>query len=76
MHIWYEPLPPAPQQLVLEPRVKKKSDPILVREGAASTPRQPKAASRPNGDGRRKRKAEPVTVSAQKTGSNGVQDRK
>jgi hypothetical protein len=44
MHIWYEPLPPVPPRLVLEPRIKKKSHFVSLRKSAASLSPRPKAA--------------------------------
>jgi hypothetical protein len=71
IHIWYEPLPPVPRQLALKPRTNTKTDLVLVREATGRSSRQPKAASRPHRDGRRKRKGEPVTVLHSETRLNG-----
>jgi hypothetical protein len=51
MHIWFEPLPPVPQQLLSAPGTNKKTDLVLVREGAAGPPHQPKTVSRRTGMG-------------------------
>ena len=58
MHMWYESLPPAPPQLLVEPRVKKKTNLVVGRKDVTGKQPQAKTARQSQSDvkGNRKRK--------------------
>jgi len=48
MHMWYESLPPAPPHLLVEPRVKKKTNLVVVRKDVAGKQPRGKTARQPD----------------------------